>query len=660
MADIVQIQSYDTRPFPKAERRRGALPAVVEAGVKQELFFLNSVYENVSAGVLTVVQAQEIMWMLENASTLLEDSVEVMSSEESNVLEEILESCVIENLPISGAGVLPKQIIYESEKDDSIYKELGWSRVFRESTDSLAAAMNRRMDYLENELHSYFESYGERGFEEVGSIIYLESSDPTSEMFLKDYLNTVTSAATITDRFSAEDGVAILSFLEACLLDEFTVAAMEPIVPLEEDDIITKNPEDDTIKHQKKFDLPENAQMTESAINTRLHEYGWYTMEAAVAYKNNITFDSISRKLFNNLGKLIKLSNPEDPNESFKRALNMKKTEYKFFFNDSSDPKVDDAVRAGILATGFKPIRENGKVVKYQMDKNPIAITVEFEGIQTGINISYTGNAVKESTMLDDGACAAPIISLESDNRMKDRLVAICESGSMEDMSMSETLRTIGDSSMYSQIQNIRNNWGEDSVISEACDALMSALEHGEDSIDDGEIVSALNVVKDVIFTETACEAVLDAVEFKQEMMEAASKEDIDPEIKPVIELLNRLGYKTKYSSAGHREERSKDDRDKDGVYYGKLYTTARITFDGNYKFDKLPKGWYQNFNSDKTGIYVKPFTYNEKDGSPDEAFAKWRSEYIANLKDWAESLEETKDADMEKNCGYYDRSRFF
>lgn len=641
MADIVQSKKYDIRPFPKTkERRINALPAVVEAGVKQELFFLNSVYENVSDGILTEEQGKEIMWMLDGVNSVFGEAVDLLLIEDNEPLKDVLNECVIENFPINGVGVYSKKIIYESCKPDSVYADFGWYRAFREATDPLAILMNRRMDYLENEMYLFHESYGDRGFIGDNTIFYLESTNPDTEMFLRDYLETVTVAAAITDTIPAGDGVMILSFLESCFMKEFSVAAMAPVVPVEDEDILTKSPDK---THKMNLTPVSNAKEAASAINGLLNENGWYTMEAATVYKNNITFDSIARKLFNNLVKLIKLKDTTDPNASFKAGLNMKKDQYRFSFIDSDDPKIENTIRASILAIGFKPVKENGVVESYIMEKKPIVITVAFSGVDTGIDITYTNTATTESSVVDEEIEYVPIVSLEVDNTLKDQLVALCESTSCKDGYIDNFIDALNGSSTYTQVQNIKANWGEDVAISEACDVLMYAMESEEGSVGEDEINAALTVVRDVIFTETACTAVLDASDFTQEMMEA-SKADIDSEIKSIIELLNRLGYKTKYSSAGYREERSKDDRDKNGVYYGKLYTTARITFDGNYKFNKLPEGWYQNFNSDTTAIYVKPFTYDEKDGSPDEAFSKWKSKYIEALKDWAENLEDAKE----------------
>jgi len=152
------------------------------------------------------------------------------------------------------------------------------------------------------------------------------------------------------------------------------------------------------------------------------------------------------------------------------------------------------------------------------------------------------------------------------------------------------------------------------------------------------------------LFEEHACEVVLNQKEFEESVFtEAEEKSDghvsdhnndgVDDEIAPVVNLLNKLGYTVKYSSSGYDKSRIKEDKDKDGSYYGKLYTTARITFDKHYDFKTVPKGWYFNKNADTSSMYVRAFTYNAKNGTPDEAFAKWKKTYMESLKSWAENL---------------------
>lgn len=120
--------------------------------------------------------------------------------------------------------------------------------------------------------------------------------------------------------------------------------------------------------------------------------------------------------------------------------------------------------------------------------------------------------------------------------------------------------------------------------------------------------------------------------------LEAAN---IDDEIKPVIEELNRKGYKTKYSSAGHTKLRKKEDGGRDGVYYGKLYSDARIMFDDDYDFPKAPKHWVWKSVEGKDYLDIIPQNYDSKDGTPDEAFAKWKANYMGTLRTWVDNLPE-------------------
>lgn len=116
---------------------------------------------------------------------------------------------------------------------------------------------------------------------------------------------------------------------------------------------------------------------------------------------------------------------------------------------------------------------------------------------------------------------------------------------------------------------------------------------------------------------------------------------NIDKEIANVIAILNAKGFKTKYSSAGHTQLRKKDDRDRDGVYYDKLYTDARIMFQDDFRFPTPPKHWKIKNVDGCDYLQPIPRRYNEKDGTPDEAFAKWKAEYMQTLRTWANNLPE-------------------
>lgn len=123
---------------------------------------------------------------------------------------------------------------------------------------------------------------------------------------------------------------------------------------------------------------------------------------------------------------------------------------------------------------------------------------------------------------------------------------------------------------------------------------------------------------------------------------------NIDSDIASIIAKFNRKGYKTKYSSAGHEHLRKKEDMHDpkpDGVYYGKLYTDARLMFDGDYKFPAAPKYWHWRKVDNCDYLDVTPIGYDKKDGTPDQAFAKWKSLYLKSLDEFADSLPERKGA---------------
>lgn len=119
---------------------------------------------------------------------------------------------------------------------------------------------------------------------------------------------------------------------------------------------------------------------------------------------------------------------------------------------------------------------------------------------------------------------------------------------------------------------------------------------------------------------------------------------NIDKDISNVIAILNAKGFKTKYSSAGHTQLRKKSDRDRNGVYYDKLYTDARIMFEDDYRFPKVPKHWKMKNVDGCDYMQPIPRRYNEKDGTPEEAFAKWKAEYMGTLRTWVENLPEQKE----------------
>lgn len=131
------------------------------------------------------------------------------------------------------------------------------------------------------------------------------------------------------------------------------------------------------------------------------------------------------------------------------------------------------------------------------------------------------------------------------------------------------------------------------------------------------------------------------------EAVVALEAANIEEEIKPIVEMLNSKGYKVKYSSPGHIKLRKKEDSDRDGVYYGKLYSDARVMLQSDYKLPAPPKGWKMRQVDKCDYLDVVPKTYNQKDGSPNEAFEKWKNEYMTSLKEWVKALPHAGDSSV-------------
>ena len=141
---------------------------------------------------------------------------------------------------------------------------------------------------------------------------------------------------------------------------------------------------------------------------------------------------------------------------------------------------------------------------------------------------------------------------------------------------------------------------------------------------------------------DKSTENIKNMTESARAVIEKANMED---EIKPIVDKLNKKGYKVKYASPGHNKLRKKEDKEPDGVYYGHLYSDARIMFKENYNFETAPDGWHWRLVDNCSYLDITPKVYNaKKDGTPDEAFAKWKAEYMKSLSDYVDQLESKDD----------------
>jgi hypothetical protein len=115
----------------------------------------------------------------------------------------------------------------------------------------------------------------------------------------------------------------------------------------------------------------------------------------------------------------------------------------------------------------------------------------------------------------------------------------------------------------------------------------------------------------------------------------------IDEDIKPIITKLNDKGYKTIASCSGHPSAREKNDVYRDGVKYGKLYSTARVVFDKIYDFPNIPDGWTKKVmeEDNRVGIYVDPPQFKIINGLPEKQYTNWKRRYMSALEKWVDDL---------------------
>ena len=118
-------------------------------------------------------------------------------------------------------------------------------------------------------------------------------------------------------------------------------------------------------------------------------------------------------------------------------------------------------------------------------------------------------------------------------------------------------------------------------------------------------------------------------------------KADLDPEMKPIVDKFNSKGYHVKYASPGHENLRKKEDRNGDGSYYNKLYSDARVMFEQKYKFPDPPKFWHWREVDGCSYLDVTPLNYYpDRDGTPDQAFSKWKAKYMSSLMVFVDELD--------------------
>ena len=769
---------FDVRPIPSAVET-GFTSRYMEAKVLEDIKVLNEITENYSLGYLSESCAFAMLDIIsQNEDRLMEAAMDADDTIGGMSIKERL-NANISPLRFVGEGVLPYKEIVKANDGESLYKAYTMERAWN-GEDAVYEMASKIADAKENELRIYKESSGEKGFTEFERNLYKNYPD---DRVTPDFLyERVIESKILSGSLSLEDGYILQEFVESRFAVNEDVASMMPVVPLTGDDLSpdlsntsikdmvsatdseAADNDNDPTDPDDDGDVIYGTIKVEESVSSQLREAGAFVALEGVVYKNNIVFDSEIRKLYDKLKKDLKLTNPNDDQASFKSMINVKKNRYTLnFANTQTDPA---SVTTAIVSCGFKPIKENGVVVKYEKVSKGIKITIEFTSVDNGVIAFYenSDDVVKESSLDDkvnfgmdcdasdvkNAAKKVKKLRADKDTKKEDLdqavsnldhaienykevqkaqkekevkesakdLICVIRSARNKNMTFREWLTE----SCVDQLTSdhplfCKNREVASSYVKEAFDSVVDVLRRGStDEFVSERVNTAIDMINTKIpslmisesnfgdfindilvsspakkvcescyemlesvhdehvtefaFTETVkmfteyvnrqmedeitCERVLNDKEFRQDAFNE-SGDKIDDEIQSTVELLNRLGYKVKYSSAGHSQTRIKEDNYRDGVYHGKLYTTARITFDKHYDLKSVPDGWYENKNSDKTAIYVRAYSYDPKDGTPNEAFEKWKTSYIKALKDWAESLSEAKDPEAKTESAIED-----
>lgn len=738
----------------------------MEAMVKEEFRLLNSICENYSMGYLTESAALSMLNILNNDEySLMETAIEAADVLDNRSLEEAIG---IDTIPYAigffGESINTFKEIIKAGEGKSIYKEYTFDRFFG-SDNMVSKEATKIADKLEAELKIYKESEGKEGFTEYERNLYATyPDDRVDRNFLYE---RVIDANVLSGAVALEDACILKHFVNTRYMAE-EVANLSPVVPLTGEDlgidlsnvntkdmVASTNSEASMVEDTENGTDSNNAtimyatitnESTREELTHTLRSAGAFLALESVIYKNNMVFDTEVRKIFDKLQKDLRMAVENNPTESFKKNLNIKKNRYTFSFaNQAIEPST---VTSAIASCGYKPVKENGTILNYVKTMGDIKITVEFTSVENGIVAFYEASkdeVVKESTLeekLDfakkcdasdvrDAAKKVTKLQNNKDASSEDIKEAINNlDHAIENYNEVKKEKEKAKEPVKESVESLSTRWNElvstREMISNWSREVKSYEEHVEDktnfehSIMDfmnrsftcesvgnrmGVLIDSLNTsigyvneynfpavaarivteapsnrvltaVSEVMESvmneevesavleakantlaesykrqceeESICETVLNNSEFAEMYLTEADKHDIDEDIKSTLTLLERNGYKVKYSCSGHHKSRIKEDNYKDGVYHGKLYTTARITFDGKYEFKTLPDGWYENKNADVTSIYVRPMTYDPKDGTPNEAFDKWKSSYMTALKNWADHLGESKETSEE------------
>ena len=428
------------------------------------------------------------------------------------------------------------------------------------------------------------------------------------------------------------------------LTKEFSVANMLPMMgntngygtplantPIE--DVVAKN-NVDLEKYATLYDTTELINDSEIAMES-------------VLPKRNMIFDEEAKKLIKGLKDYV--SNPKNDflEDILKKSINFKKNIYTIRLKEQNGSDSNKIINK-IKSCGFKDVDDEGIKAVFEKEVNGLLLTLVYDTVSDKLRITYE-HMNKGESVITEGF-------FNKFKKVKKRPCDLKES--------KEVVKTIKPILDKYPLWKMSINWINDREIKEyiidgfcpIIDFNIHKIMKDKKKLSDNDIREFGNQMGDwvdesnKVLKSKGFEIDSDGdwdegfiVAISTNVMNEVTMEtskDIDDDIQSVVDILNKKGYKTVASCSGHTKSRIKEDVYKDGIYHNKLYTTARIVFADDFKLNP-PKGWkVKNFDG-KVGIYPVTPSYSYSKGMPDDAFDKWKADYMSELKLWANGLGE-------------------
>lgn len=600
-----------------------------------DVIFLNSVYENYTNNVITENQALYIL-----------DMVEKVCSDIPNTRDYYQERGTFEGfpyipVPITGAKIPNISVVEEAVSKDYSVNEYRLDLDPQWMTES--GAVIDKLNHVYESLHTEIQNINEKGFYENTRYLWI-TEEPTMEnsgFRLIEMLPLYCEYYALANEIPLEDISIIQGFFEN-VYQEFNAASMAPVVPLTGDNSYSEGCDEDEYDEDEDDDSEEDDGMDEDDDENDDHEEFLSKFESAEQYteyvrdyflesgitsfyeaeipRNYIPFDTEAKKIWDKAKDAI---DGYGDSKKFAGSLNVKKNKYNFKCKPDAN---EDAVNNAINSCGYTPNRENNKIINWTKKVNNMTLEVSYDGPESGITVSYTLDA-NESVMT-------------SPNEVNSDFQKV---NSLEDIEEHEILESVLDAVEFDYTDAVaRIQEAEDKLIDLSRSNTNIYVGEGFDLFKsyENEYEESVKAFEEILSRGNHIPSELP--EFR--IYEASAEEirnnpKIDDGIKDILVKLNKLGYKTKYSCTGHSPTRLERDGKKDGIYHGKLYTTARINFDKVYNFATMPDNWYQSNDGNITSIYVKPCNYDKSDGSVDTAFDNWKKRYMNALTTWVDEL---------------------